>query len=293
MEYNWINSTTISISNLNYLAEGCSNITEEDFFDDYHNVLLPNSQPTAEQTFSIVGSGNDASLTLTNEDGEVAVFNRADVTDDNLLGNWYLHAINIDGTPYESNEPSYLYDYYITNFSSNEFYASICTYIWSEFYLDYGNKIGITEYSHTFEGCDNSDSAYDYYWAYDIFLNDESVPIVLDYTITGTGNDAILVLMDFEGDFAVYGRQTLSSPDHQLAAGLKMSPNPANDAIKISYEGAIETIDYQIFDINGKEIISSKLEASKLIDIRRLQAGIYFLKLKSGNLSKTSKFVKL
>jgi hypothetical protein len=72
-------------------------------------------------------------------------------------------------------------------------------------------------------------------------------------------------------------------------------PNPANDFIEIQFsKNDLASYDILILDITGKEIYTQSIEESK-IDIKALNGGLYFIKLKNkktGNIIGVKKFVK-
>lgn len=65
-------------------------------------------------------------------------------------------------------------------------------------------------------------------------------------------------------------------------------PNPASTKIEIK---GIDMNEVLIFDIHGKLILHHN-SSERIIDINSLQKGIYFLKIRSGNLTFSSKFLK-
>jgi hypothetical protein len=74
-------------------------------------------------------------------------------------------------------------------------------------------------------------------------------------------------------------------------------PNPANDFLLISGAAINETCTYQIFNILGEIIITNSIQVNSFakaepIDIAKLQAGVYFIQLKSDKISSAVKFIK-
>lgn len=68
---------------------------------------------------------------------------------------------------------------------------------------------------------------------------------------------------------------------------LEVYPNPANDIVNLntSLNGAI---DIQLFDISGKQILSTTTE-NKTIDVSNYSTGIYYLKISQGDYSSVKK----
>ncbi|GBL34638.1 hypothetical protein EMGBS15_02330 [Filimonas sp.] len=75
---------------------------------------------------------------------------------------------------------------------------------------------------------------------------------------------------------------------------IQLYPNPAEDELMISLSAlSKETTSISIYSINGQLLKEATLTGlSQKIDIRDLNAGLYFVKISSGNQSDTIKFVK-
>ena len=85
---------------------------------------------------------------------------------------------------------------------------------------------------------------------------------------------------------------TLGIDGEVIGLDLTLSPNPARDILNISTKTPLDkdTI-YTIFDINGKQIISTKLK-NQTIDVSSLSSGNYILRIISGQDIKVQKFIK-
>ena len=90
--------------------------------------------------------------------------------------------------------------------------------------------------------------------------------------------------------------QTLSNPD-LLTVQLKavFCPNPTKDyfVLKIT-DTALENLQYTLFDVNGKTIVSKKITTSSTeITMKNYSIGMYLLKLTKKNQPiKTFKIIK-
>jgi len=76
---------------------------------------------------------------------------------------------------------------------------------------------------------------------------------------------------------------------------ISIYPNPTEDVININFSNKnYEKLNYQLFDINGREIINTLLTLNQnLIDLTGLNSGIYTLKIyNQENLLKKSKIIK-
>ena len=76
--------------------------------------------------------------------------------------------------------------------------------------------------------------------------------------------------------------------DNELTS-INIFPNPAKDVLNIKGLNA-ENLDLSIYNVLGKEIISSSLNSNNSIDVSSFQSGMYFLKFKGIN--ETYKFIK-
>lgn len=85
---------------------------------------------------------------------------------------------------------------------------------------------------------------------------------------------------------------TLGVEDEAVAFDLILSPNPTKDILNITTKTPLEddTV-YTIFDINGRQIVSTKLK-TQAIDVSALSSGNYLLRIISGEHIKTQKFIK-
>ncbi|KGO96025.1 hypothetical protein Q767_07110 [Flavobacterium enshiense DK69] len=76
-------------------------------------------------------------------------------------------------------------------------------------------------------------------------------------------------------------RGTLSTNDVSQKKSFRIYPNPVSEAIYIQNDSTVETINYQLSDVNGKIVLAGSKNSSELnmLNIKNLAPGIYFLKL--------------
>ena len=101
-------------------------------------------------------------------------------------------------------------------------------------------------------------------------------------TLTGTiGIDPSNWIIN--GNGGVSANPTLSLNDSNVASlpRLEVYPNPSTDFISI--KGQIETLNYMLYDANGKTVLAGTIDKDALIDVRALQRGAYLLKCVSEN----------
>ena len=101
-----------------------------------------------------------------------------------------------------------------------------------------------------------------------------------------------------------YGRGLWASIKYGYVVGIedqinnqtvRIYPNPANDVLHITYNGALE-VSLQVFDLQGKLLISKPnnwLDQTMTIPLDQLAAGAYFVRLTSAKGVMTQKFLKL
>lgn len=74
----------------------------------------------------------------------------------------------------------------------------------------------------------------------------------------------------------------------------KIFPNPATNTFTITMEGEMNTVTFNLVDINGRRVLSrfSNTPSRTNIDVSDLQSGIYILQIKSDTVNITRKLIK-
>ena len=88
---------------------------------------------------------------------------------------------------------------------------------------------------------------------------------------------------------------TLNTQSPELKLQVKVYPNPTTDYVVLKItDTALENLQYTIFDVNGKTIISKKITTSSTkITMKNYSIGMYLLKLTKENQPiKTFKIIK-
>ncbi|PXY47225.1 DUF7619 domain-containing protein [Flavobacterium hydrophilum] len=86
---------------------------------------------------------------------------------------------------------------------------------------------------------------------------------------------------------------TLSNPDFEFSNYFALYPNPVSDVLNINAKQAIEIQSLAIYDILGQLVIAvPNAKSVSSIDVSKLRAGTYFLKVKSDKGSSGMKFIK-
>ena len=92
-------------------------------------------------------------------------------------------------------------------------------------------------------------------------------------------------------DYGVYVSTTLGN-EAVSALQLKIYPNPVQDELSITLQNNAVISAYEIYDITGKRVMGSTQVTSNRIQVSELFKGMYFMKIKAGNLEMVGKFIK-
>jgi len=75
--------------------------------------------------------------------------------------------------------------------------------------------------------------------------------------------------------------QEITSEDGKL---IKVYPNPNNGLLFIELEDNSAAVDYTILDLNGRRVLSGKLNQQKnAVDLQYLKSGIYLIQIEGSN----------
>lgn len=181
-------------------------------------------------------------------------------------------------------------------FTETDFNGSLCNSYQSDYTYDEINlTLTVIELYQTFGSCAGSGGATEDYETglfYEILSTNNGNPTTLDYEITGTGTNETLKLTNANGNFAVYGRQLLSTNSFETDYKISMFPNPVKDILTINTK--IDLNNCFLFNINGRLINNYHIDKSHKIDVSNLNSGIYFIKfISDGKEIATGKIIKL
>ena len=215
--------------------------------------------------------------------------------DPDLLGQWYLHYIESNGTimypPSDGADPSINFSILTPNpFDENVVGDGVCNSFFSHYELPNSETITINFLSQTLIFCDNNNQDMYEFLYFSILSTDPSN--TFNYTIDLTNNT--LTMIDLLGEKLVYGRQILSIKDNEgFSNSIKIYPNPAKSKLFISGASMNAKTTYTVYDLVGKTIISESLLQEDHIDVTALNTGVYFLKIKFDGKFSMKKFIKL
>ncbi len=81
--------------------------------------------------------------------------------------------------------------------------------------------------------------------------------------------------------------------DHLSQSTILIYPNPTKGLLKIEINGGINPVDLQLYDMSGRLLQQeSNVASSVTLDLSRLPAGTYILRLVSGNQKNEWKIIK-
>jgi hypothetical protein len=211
-----------------------------------------------------------------------------------LRGEWFLHYINIEGTQQYSTIPNSINTFVLD--SETTFNGEICSNSYTGNYIfNNDNTLSITNFSTLGGFCSYEDEE-------DLFLNPYMWNIlglytenpIYTYELNGSGVSETLKLIHGNGNFAFYGRQTLSNPKFTKEITIQITQNPVHEELKISTENDdFKDLSYSIHSIEGKIVIKKELLNQNIINVSYLETGIYFLSISTKNGQKhVLKFIK-
>ncbi len=77
-----------------------------------------------------------------------------------------------------------------------------------------------------------------------------------------------------------------------ISESINIYPNPAKESIHINYPSEHTRTLFELYDINGKKIISSNINKAESIDINTLRKGVYIYRIKFDQYEKVGKLIK-
>lgn len=298
-------SYSVTDSEINFIEGaitliGCENSPISLFEFYYLNGIIQNNGTFPNNlNFAINGEGNEQTLILTDVNNNTAVYGREPLPENELEGNWYLYSIVKDGVEelntfnvnfnmdFSENPAS------LTSLNYDGF--AICKDYFGEYRVENSNNVRIYGISYTLDFCQQTGASFED--SYLSFFADSNITndMLLNYNIIGTDEDQTLILTSENGDYLTYGRQTLSVEENVINnLSVQLIENPVRNLLKLDISDALGNgFDYEIFSIDGKNILKAKLNDKHSINVETLDSGMYFLMISSeNNYKQTLKFIK-
>ena len=72
----------------------------------------------------------------------------------------------------------------------------------------------------------------------------------------------------------------------------RVYPNPTDEVLHISTKSSIsDSVNVEVFDINGRKVLSTKINVNQTLNVSGLTSGVYILKMNSGDETQTEKLI--
>lgn len=127
------------------------------------------------------------------------------------------------------------------------------------------------------------------------------------YGIAYSPDDEVVIAGDYNSQ-ATYGTHAMNSQgltdayaaktgtgsgfDYlQEYIGFAIAPNPATENVKVIVDQKFESVDLQLFNINGQLMVASTVSGSAFIQTAHLPAGIYYIKVSTEGKSTVKKLI--
>tara|TARA_B100000809_G_C15134380_1_gene529912 strand:- start:3384 stop:4502 length:1119 start_codon:yes stop_codon:yes gene_type:complete len=296
-----INASAIEINDLGQLLEPCDFNNPEGFEQLYfYNILTDIDDPSPNLLdYQITGTGSEQTLVLTdNTNSNIATFGRTQQTP-NIIGLWYLYNLVIDSNQINNPNGSNPDIFFSTNLGDLLGYtlygSGVCNGFQSDYYFNPQQTFNAEFISATLALCDTAEEElFENYYFYQVLSTITTGTAELDYEITGTGDDATLIITNLvNGNQAFYGRQALSTDENEFnSSKISLNRNPISNSLDLSTTQNLTGSNYEIFSITGQRITNGSL-TSNSINVNQLHSGLYVLKVSTDkNRIEMVKFIK-
>jgi hypothetical protein len=218
--------------------------------------------------------------------------------DPDLLGTWYLHYVESNGTimhpPSEDDDgfniptPSIIISSLVADpIETNLTGTSTCNEFFLHYELPSSGNLNVTFFNQTLVLCDT-----DTFEPVHLGILSANATNFFSYTIDLTNET--LTMIDLLGEKLVYGRQVLSIEDNEaFSNSIKVYPNPVQKELSIKGISTNTTPTYSIYNLVGNVIVSKRSLTQASLDVNTLKTGIYFVKITQQGKTAVKKFVKI
>lgn len=301
-EYSATNNSVIFYS-LGSSALDCYNEPRGTFEDMYFSLLSQNFSSSSEFSYSIEGTGEDQTLTLTNSNNDSIFYSKTQIPV-NLQSTWYLETVIENGLTYNvssTNSPSITLQNDPHQFFGTMTFGGtgVCNDYIGEYGMYYGNgdEIRIMSFTPTTNICEPPSAIETAYFS---VLGDTSANL-FKFEITNNGDNLVLTSVpdvldrspNAVDDVIILGNESLSVNDFKNS-DIAIIKNPVQDRLELSIADNLlfQNINYCIYSADGKLVSKSKL-SRKNINTISFSAGLYFISFENKNgVLTTLKFVK-
>ncbi len=133
------------------------------------------------------------------------------------------------------------------------------------------------------------------YWLYIIGVKDRESPFNPIIRFRFKSDDIQTNKEGWMIDQIVFrGYEMMSKVDEFENKSIQIYPNPSSDIIQF-YSPTLSLNNFQlsIYNVSGKQVVSTIMPDHQTVNIAQLESGIYFYKLQKGNEIQTGKIIKL
>lgn len=88
-----------------------------------------------------------------------------------------------------------------------------------------------------------------------------------------------------------YSEQNVNAINNLPDDFLQIYPNPANDIINIDLNNLSENMIFELFDIQGRKVLSAYLDNNKEISVKHLNSGVFFYKIADNSVILNGKLI--
>ncbi len=112
-----------------------------------------------------------------------------------------------------------------------------------------------------------------------------------NYDIVTIANNTYLTITNPNGDYARYGSVPLSIDEVNNNINVMLAVNPVSNNLILSGSDIDYITEITIYDLSGKKLLNSNVY-DEFIDVKTFDSGLYLIRLKSKNKTKTIRFVR-
>lgn len=199
---------------------------------------------------------------------------------------WYMEKLVIDDTDYfpPSNDEVPFVMIQFPDILPLYLDTGVCNYFGGEVEFQGSDSFTMLHYETTLIFCNEGQNEafeglyFSFFFDADFNLLETPFP----YTITTSGDEKTLVIINERGDEAIYGNEQLSNAAWD-AAQFTVYPNPVTDRLTVqNNKDAGDGAALRVLDVSGKEVMTGVMDAGlqqSSLDVSALNTGMYFLEL--------------
>lgn len=287
--------STLTFENMAVTLADCQG-EPRGIYESYYLDHILRSDNTLPSTlnYTLNEPGLNQTLTLNESNGDFAVYGKT-APSTQFFRTWYLTSIESNGSIIEIPDTE-MPTINLTSSRSHPIFPGIamngqgdCNAFDGDYlmYFNNTNSIKINNFNFESETCSSN-----YETEYFDILNDDDTN---QFSFELLDSNSTLRLTDLAGNKLLYSSQALSVPENTLKnLSIRLKKNPVKEELFLEFNKVFENIfSYQIYSIDGKQIMKSSVLENKLINVEKLNSGLYFLVISSeDNFKQTLKFIK-